>query len=448
MTYIPHTDADRQAMLEAIGVESIESLFHDVPERVRFPQLDLPDALTEMEAADELNEIASYNLPAGPAPIFLGAGAYNHYLPSVVDHILRRGEFFTAYTPYQPEVSQGTLQAIFEYQSMICALTGMEAANASHYDGATALAEAVVMALNVKRGRRKRIILSPAIHPQYRAVVHTYTQGMGLDIVGEELLAADLESLTALLDKDTALLAVQTPNFFGQLEDLAGLADAVHAAGALLCVGANPISLGLFTPPGDFGADIVVGDGQPLGISLSFGGPYLGFFTTRKRYVRKMTGRLVGETVDTNGKKGYVLTLSTREQHIRRDKATSNICTNQGLMMLAATVYLATMGKQGLRQVAELCYHKAHYAAAQIDALAGYTAIQDKPFFNEFVVQCPRPAAKINEYLLDNWGIIGGYDLESDYPQRKNQMLIAVTEMNSREEIDILVTALAEVEHD
>jgi glycine dehydrogenase subunit 1 len=401
-----------------------------------------------MEAVGELNEIASYNLSANEATIFLGAGAYNHYIPAVVDHILRRGEFLTAYTPYQPEISQGTLQAIFEYQSMICALTGMEVANASHYDGATALAEAVVMALNVKRGRRKRIILSPSIHPQYREVVHTYTQGMGLEIVGPEPLSANLDDLKAALDTNTALFAVQTPNFFGQVEDLSGLADAVHELGALLCVVTNPISLGIFNPPGDFGADIVVGDGQPLGIPLGFGGPYLGFFATKDKYVRKMAGRLVGETLDLNGKKGYVLTLSTREQHIRRARATSNICTNQGLMSLAAAVYLATMGKHGLRKVAELCYHKAHYAAAQINKLEGYTVVQDKPFFNEFVVQCPRSVTEINEYLLDNWGIVGGYDLQEAYPQRKNQMLIVVTEMNSREEIDILATALAEVNND
>jgi glycine dehydrogenase subunit 1 len=447
MTFIPHTDADRQSMLDTIGVKSVRELFGDVPEHVRFPNLDLPESLTEMEVVGELGEIASYNLPSDQATVFLGAGAYNHYIPAVVDHMLRRGEFFTAYTPYQPEISQGTLQAIFEYQSMICTLTGMEVANASHYDGATALAEAVVMALNVKRGRRKGIVLSGSIHPQYRDVVHTYTQGMGLNII-EPPHEAGTEGLRAALDKETALLAVQTPNFFGELEDLIGLADAAHKVGALLCVATNPISLGLFIPPGEFDADIVVGDGQPLGIPLSYGGPYLGFFATREKYVRKMAGRLVGETVDSNGKKGYVLTLSTREQHIRRDRATSNICTNQGLMALAATVYMATMGRTGLRNVAELCYHKAHYAAARIDELDRYSVIQTKPFFNEFVVQCPRPVEEINDYLLDTWGIIGGYNLEKAYPERKNQMLIAVTEMNSREEIDVLATALVEVNHD
>ncbi len=448
MTFMPHTDADRRAMLEAIGLGSTDELFRDVPQSVRFPDLDLPDALTEMEAVAELSEIASYNLPACESIIFLGAGAYNHYIPSVVDHILRRGEFFTAYTPYQPEISQGTLQAIFEYQSMICALTGMDVANASHYDGATALAEAVIMALGATRGRRDRILLSPAINPQYRAVVRTYTQGMGLQISGEDSLNAGLDQLSADADVNTALIAVQSPNFFGQIEDLSGLAEAAHEVGALLCVVTNPISLGMLRPPGGWGADIVVGDGQPLGIPLSYGGPYLGFFACREQFVRKIAGRLVGETLDTKGERGYVLTLSTREQHIRRERASSNICTNQGLMALAAAVYLATLGKQGFRQVAELCYHKAHYAASRIAELPEYTVFQERPFFNEFVVQCPRPVAEINGYLLDDWGIIGGYDLERDYPDRTGQMLVAVTEMNSREEIDLFATALAEVGND
>ncbi len=448
MTFIPHTDVDRQAMLEAIGVQHADELFADVPQSVRYPELDLPPALTEMEAVAEMSEIASYNLPVSEGTIFLGAGAYNHYIPAVVDHILRRGEFFTAYTPYQPEISQGTLQAIFEYQSMICALTGMEVANASHYDGATALAEAVIMALGVTRGRRDRIILSPSINPQYRAVVHTYTQGMDLEIMGEENRPGSPAELAGALDDRTALLAVQWPNFFGQLEDLRGLAHAVHDNGALLCVVTHPISLGMLRTPGSYGADIVVGDGQPLGIPLSFGGPYLGFFASKERYVRKIAGRLVGETLDEKGERGFVLTLATREQHIRRERATSNICTNQGLMALAAAVYLSTMGKSGLRQVAELCYHKAHYAASRIAELPDYSVETEVPFFNEFVVQCPKPVAAVNAYLLDTWGIIGGYDLEKDYPDRAQQMLVAVTEMNSREEIDALVSALAEAGHD
>ncbi len=444
MTYIPHTDAERREMLRAIGVEKLDDLFQAVPERVRFPKLELPEALSEMEAAWEAQYLAEANDHAGTLAHFLGAGAYNHYIPSTVDYVLSRGEFYTAYTPYQPEISQGTLQAIFEYQSMMCALTGMEASNASHYDGATSLAEGAMMAAGVSRGARKKIAVSPAVHPQYRAVMRAYTQGMELTITGDDDLKAGVPDLLKSLDQDTAALVVQTPNFFGQLEDLKGLADKVHAAGALLIVAADPISMGLFQPPGAFGADIVCGEGQPLGIPLSYGGPYLGFFTTLKKHVRQMAGRLAGETVDADGQRGYVLTLSTREQHIRREKATSNICSNQALMALAAGVYLATLGKCGLRQVAELCYHKAHYAADEISKLKGYHVLRDKPFFKEFVVRCPRPVSSINEHLLDQWGIVGGYDLGRDYPHLKNHMLVCVTETNSRDQIDALVEALKE----
>ncbi len=442
MTYSPHTDADRAAMLAAVGVKSIEDLFADVPAAVRFPKLNLPGPLSELEVERELMELSEANAEGQHYAMFLGAGAYLHFSPALVNQLLLRGEFLTAYTPYQPEVSQGTLQAIFEYQSMICALTGMEVANASHYDGATSMAEAVIMAHSHHREKRRKVIVSPAVHPQYRQVVRTYTQGMGLTITGDEDLQADLPSLLKRLDKDTALFIVQTPNFFGQIENLEGVAEQVHAAGALLCIAVDPISLGLLKTPGQWGADIVVGEGQSLGIPLSYGGPYLGFFATRKDYVRKMAGRLVGEAHDKEGRRGYVLTLSTREQHIRREKATSNICTNQGLMALAATIYLATLGKNGLRQVAELCWHKSHYAAAQIAKLPGYRVDTAKPFFKEFVVECPIAAGDLNHYLFDDHGIIGGYDLSQDYPQRKHQMLLCVTEMNSREAIDELVDAL------
>ena len=444
MTYIPHTDADRAAMLAAIGVESLDDLFDAVPAEFRFPALDLPDPLSEMEVAWEVGGLARANVAANDYAIFLGAGAYHHFVPSVVDHILRRGEFFTAYTPYQPELSQGTLQAIFEYQSMMCMLTGMDAANASHYDGATSLAEAVTMANAHFRGKRNKVILSPGVHPQYRAVVRTYHQNSGTKFVGDKGGRATLPDLVDMLDKDTAMLVVQYPNFFGQIEDFSGLADAVHAAGALLCIVADPIALGLLKPPGALGADIVVGEGQPLGSPLSFGGPYLGFFATRTEYVRKIAGRIVGETMDADGRRAYVMTLRPREQDIRREKATSNICTNQGLMALAACVYMSVMGKRGLRRVAELCYHKAHYAAQQIDALDGYSVDMSKPFFKEFVVTCPKPVSEINHILLEQWGIIGGYDLSQDDETRRNQMLIAVTEMNSRDEIDTLVEALKE----
>jgi glycine dehydrogenase subunit 1 len=448
--FIPHTDADREEMLNTIGIKSLDALFQDVPESYRFPELDLPPALTEMEAVAELNEIAGANEMVRELTCFIGAGAYYHYVPAAVDQILRRGEFYTAYTPYQPEISQGTLRAIFDYQSLISALTGMDVSNASHYDGATAAAEAVTLANAQFRGKRNKIILSPALHPQYRQVIRTYNPGEILNFVGDqgELSLSDRpEAIIPLLDNQTALVMVQYPDFFGHIYDLTALAEAVHAAGALLSVSVNPLSLGLLTPPGDFGADIVTGDGQPLGIPLSYGGPYLGIFATREAYVRKMAGRLVGETIDNRGQRAYVLTLTAREQHIRREKATSNICTNQGLMALAATVYMSLLGKNGLRQVAELCYQKAHYAAQKISELPGFSLLTDAPFFHEFVIRCPQPVSEINEHLLEH-DILGGYDLSLDYPEMENCLLIAVTEMISREEIDRLVEALSEVSNE
>jgi len=428
-------------MLAAIGVRSIDELFTDVPAHVRFPELSLPPAISELEVRGELETLASINLTTTENPCFLGAGAYNHFVPAVVDAVLRRGEFATAYTPYQPEVSQGTLQAIFEYQSMICALTGMEVANASHYDGATATAEAVIAAVNIQRLKRRKVAMSPWLHPEYRAVVRTYTQGMGLSLIGDD----GADEPTAALDADTACLIVQYPDFLGRFSDLGPLAKAAHAVGALLIVVADPIALGLLKPPGAFGADIVVGEGQGLGAGLNFGGPYLGFFATRKEHVRRMAGRLVGQTVDSAGERGFVLTLSTREQHIRRDKATSNICTNQGLVALAAAVYMAALGRCGMRRVAELCYHRAHYAAQRIDELPGYTVRREKPFFKEFAVRCPWPAADINEELLQEWGIIGGYNLGRNYAHLQDHLLLCVTEMNPREEIELLVDALSEI---
>jgi glycine dehydrogenase subunit 1 len=361
--------------------------------------------------------------------------------------MIQRGEFYTAYTPYQPEISQGTLQAHFEYQSMMAALTGMEVANVSHYDGATAAAEAVIMALQVARGKRCKVVLSPALHPQYREVIHTYTQGMCLESSGQDSPLGDLAALAALVDGETACIVVQNPDFLGRLytpAEMQALADATHAAGAQLVVSVDPISLGLFVPPGEYGADIVTGEGQPMGNSLSLGGPYLGFFAMKLSDVRKSAGRIVGQTVDANGERGYVLTLSTREQHIRREKASSNICTNQALNALAAAIYMAAMGKHGLRKAAELSYHKAHYAAGRIDALAGYSVASDGPFFKEFVVKCPRPVAEVNACLLDEYGIIGGYDLGKDYPALVDHMLLCVTEMNTRAQIDALVEGLAE----
>ena len=447
MTYVLNTERERREMLRRIGVEKVEDLFQDVPAEHRFPDLELPPPVSEVEILQELRFLSEQNADLDHYLCFLGAGAYRHYIPSVVDHILSRSEFYTAYTPYQPEISQGTLQAIFEYQTMICELTGMEVSNASHYDGATAMAEAVIMALNVARLKRKKVVLAPSIHPEYREVVRTYTQGMNLTIVGDEDPRGDLAALKGLVDGETACLIVQVPDFFGRIPSLAvlrELADAVHGAGGLFVVSVDPISLGLLTPPGEYGADIVTGEGQALGAPLNFGGPYLGFFACREEYVRRMAGRLVGQTVDAEGRRGFVLTLSTREQHIRREKATSNICTNQGLVALGAAVYLATLGKHGLRRVAELCYHRAHYAAQKIAALPGYSLLDDQPFFKEFVVRCPRPAREINEDLLD-LGIIGGFEVGKVCPGLEDCLMFCVTEVNSRDEIDELVEALEEV---
>ncbi len=450
MTYIPISPKERDVMLAAVGVEKLEDLFNAIPAGHRFPKLDLPPALTEMEAASELGELAAANESTRDLVSFLGAGMYNHYIPSVVDHILRRGEFYTAYTPYQPEISQGTLQAIFEYQSLMTTLTGMEASNASHYDGATAAAEAVNLAWAQFRGKRSKVLVSPAVHPQYRAVIRTYTQGMQLEVAGDNAasnLEAGPEALAGLIDENTMLVTVQYPDFFGRVYDYAKLIEAAHAKGALVCVVANPTALALFKTPGDMGADVVVGEGQPLGIPMWFGGPSLGFFTTRKKFVHKMAGRLVGETVDKRGQRAYVLTLTAREQHIKRERATSNICSNQGLLALASAVYLSLVGRNGLRQVAELCYHKAHYAAEQLSKLPGMGLCFSAPFFHEFSLCLGRPVEEVNAHLLEH-GILGGYDLGQDYPALKDHMLIAVTEMNTREEIDALVEVLAEVAHD
>lgn len=448
MVYTPHTDKERQRMLETIGVERLTDLFADITAEHRYPDLDLPEAVSEPEILQELRQLSDINLNAAQTPTFLGAGAYRHWVPAVVDHVIRRGEFATAYTPYQAEVSQGTLQAIFEYQSLICDLTAMDVANASHYDGATATAEAVVQAHNVFRGKRRKVILAPTLHPHYRDVIRTYTQGMELKIVGADWQTeTPLAKLVEQVDGETACLIVQSPNFLGQIETLENLKASVAARDArtLLTVITNPISLGLFKPPGEYGADIVLGEGQPLGLGLNYGGPYLGFYATRDQYVRQISGRLVGKTVDVEGKEGFVMTLTTREQHIRRERATSNICTNQGLMALAATVYLSALGKHGLREVAELNYHKAHYAADQIDAVPGFSVDRRKPFFNEFVVRCPRPVGEVNHFLLNEISgrpIIGGYDLSQTYPQLDNAMLVAITEMNPRAEIDLLVESL------
>jgi glycine cleavage system P protein (glycine dehydrogenase) subunit 1 len=442
--FIPNTDADRAAMLNTIGVAAVDDLFYDVPASARYPKMKLPSALSELDLTRELARMAGRNADLVENACFLGAGAYNHFIPATVPHLIFRSEFYTAYTPYQAEISQGTLQTIFEYQSMVCDLTGMDAANASHYDGATAAAEAAILAINQLHGRDK-VLVCPTLHPEYRATIRTYLEGQDVEIVGDEDTSRTFEEmLDQHLDDKTACVIVANPDFLGHLRDLKPAADRVHAAGALFIVSAYPISLGLYKAPGEYGADVVVGEGQSLGNPIAFGGPYLGIFATKEKYMRRMAGRLVGQTNDTQGRRGFVLTLQAREQHIRREKATSNICTNQALNALAACVYLSTLGKSGLRQVAELCYHKAHYAARKTNALPGYRVNLKQEFFNEFVIACPRPVKEINAALREQ-KIVGGYDLSKDYPHLGNAMLVAVTEMNTREQIDAFVRALGQV---
>ncbi len=449
--FTPHTENERKVMLEAINKKSLEELFNVVPQKYRFPNLNLPAGSTEMEVLELIQDLAEANNTCNDLICFLGAGAYEHYIPAAVDSLLQRGEFFTAYTPYQPEISQGTLQAIFEYQSLIAHLTGMEVCNASHYDGATASAEACITAFHNFQGKRKKFLLSPALHPDYRATIRTYLCGFeGTIIHGDESNQDPLSSpdnLISSIDENTALVLVQYPDFFGRIFDLSSLVKKAHEKGSLIAVAINPIALGLLKAPGDFGVDIVVGDGQPLGIPLSYGGPYLGLFATRKELIRKVSGRLVGESVDTQGRRGYVLTLTAREQHIRREKSTSNICTNQGLMALAATIYLSMLGRQGLRKISELCYHKAHYAAQEIGKLKGFSVKTDIPFFNEFIVKCPKSVSLINNLLVDH-GFLGGYDLANISPSLEKHMLIAVTEKISKEMIDFFCEKLVEVSNE
>jgi glycine dehydrogenase subunit 1 len=430
--YVPLTDDARREMLAAIGAASTDELFAEIPAGQRDPPLDLPPALSEAELRRALEELSARNRTPNGVPAFLGAGAYQHDIPAVVDHIVRRGEYLTAYTPYQPEISQGTLQTAFEFQSLVCELTGMDVANAGMYDGASALAEACLMASSVTG--RDRIVVLDTVHPHAVDAVRTYAHGRDLRV--DVVPAAE-----PALDTTTACLAVQQPNFFGYLEDLASLGEAAHGAGALFVVSADPVSLGLFRPPADFGADIAVGDGQPLGVPLSFGGPYVGLFACRQRFVRHMPGRIVGRTRDVDGRTGYVLTLQTREQHIRRERATSNICTSTQLIALAFTVALCALGKQGLRRMAGLCYHNAHYAAQRIAALDGYELPLQGVFFQEFVVRCPIAPAEVNRKLLER-GMIGGYDV-SDRIERG--LLLCLSELHTRADIDRLVEALAAV---
>jgi len=442
MRYIPNSPDERTAMLQNIGVAGIEELFQQIPENLRFNSpIGIGEAMSEPDLIAYFRDLASKN--ATDFHSFLGAGAYSHFIPVVIDSLISRSEFFTAYTPYQPELSQGTLQYIFEFQTMTCQLTGMEVANASLYDGSTGLAEAVLMAQRITR--RDKFIIADSVHPQYREVVELYTKHMGLQFdyaQHDESGAFDIRNLK--VDKETAAVVVQSPNFFGCIEDLQAIGEAAHEAGALLIVAvAEGISFGALKSPGACGADIVVAEGQSFGIPLSYGGPYCGMFATLEKYIRQMPGRLVGETKDHHGRRGYVLTLSTREQHIRREKATSNICTNQGLFALMATIYLATLGRKGVQEVAQQNLQKAHYAANEIAKLDGFSLPFSAPFFNEFVVRTPQPANEVTRSLLGK-KILGGIALEAYYPEMSDALLVCVTETTKKEAIDNLVAALAE----
>lgn len=441
MQYIPNTEADCRAMLDAIGARSSDELFADIPQKLRLKRgLNLAPPLSEAGLRRHMRGLAGKNADVEQYPSFLGAGAYHHFIPAAVSHLVFRSEFYTAYTPYQPELSQGTLQAIYEYQTLVCQLTGMEVANASMYDGSSGLAEAVLMAHRIN-GRRE-VVLPLTVHPEYRTVCRTYVGNLGLQLCGTPYTdqgTTDLKQVKAMLSDRTSAVVIQSPNFFGVLESLDELAEAAHRVGALLIVVvAEPVSFGIVRSPGESGADIVVGEGQSFGNDLNFGGPYLGFFASKDAYLRNMPGRLVGQTTDHAGRTGYVLTLATREQHIRREKATSNICTNEGLCALAATVHLSLLGRAGLRELALLNLRKAAYAKHAISALRGCELRFAGPTFNEYVVRVnKRTPAQVNRALLAK-GIVGGLELGRFYPELSDCLLICVTEQNSREEIDAL----------
>ena len=447
MRYLPLTDADRREMLAKIGAKSIDDLYCDVPPAARLaaPIAGLPDHQGELEVERAFQGFAAKNVSPGSAPFFIGAGAYRHHVPATVDYMIQRGEFLTAYTPYQPEVAQGTLQAMFEFQTQVTMLTGMEVANASMYDGSTAAAEAVVMAKRITH--RPKALMSGGLHPQYCRVIETSARWEGFDAVAGALDVEGLEDLVASIDKDTSCVVVQNPSFFGHVRDFSKLAEACHAAGALLIVVVTEVvSLGLIMAPGDMGADIVVCEGQSLGNGLGFGGPYVGLFATREKYMRQMPGRLCGETVDADGKRGFVLTLSTREQHIRREKATSNICTNAGLCALAFTVHLSLLGEAGFKRLAELNHAKACELADRVAALPGVMVVNDS-FFNEFTVRLPKPAAPVVESLAAR-RILAGLPVSRLIPNDKsveNLLLLAATETATEAGMAPLIAGLKEV---
>jgi len=440
--YIPNTGQDKQQMLAAIGVESVEELFSDIPEAVRFKgHLNIPKAMSELEVTQHMAKLANQNKKINEMPSFLGAGAYHHYVPSVVNHVISRSEFYTAYTPYQPEISQGELQAIFEFQTLIAELTGMEAANSSMYDGATSLSEAAAMA--AASTRRNKIVVSRTVHPESREVLKTMAKGHNLEVVevGIKDGITDFKELQKVLDDETSAVIVQYPNFFGLIEDYQSIEQFTHQNKSLFIISANPMVLPILKSPGEYNADVVVGDNQPMGIPVSYGGPHVGFFATNSKLIRKMPGRIVGQTVDDEGYRGFVLTLQAREQHIRREKASSNICSNQALMALASAVYMNAMGKQGIQDVANQNLQKAHYAYQVLTSINGVEPLFKGPFFNEFTIKLTKSVSEINQGLLQK-GVLGGYDLSLAYPEVENAMLVAVTEMNTKEQIDELAARL------
>jgi len=447
MRYIPNTPDDIARMLKTVGVSSFEDLLDDIPEELLLKRpLDIPDALDENALLRELANIGSGNADASANTCFLGGGAYDHFIPAVVGFLASRSEFVTSYTPYQAEVSQGTLQATFEFQSMVCELFGMDAANASMYDGASATAEAALMAKRITG--RGRVAVSSAAHPSYRQVIDAYLSGLKspVDIVGYDSTSGltDMDEASGIVGDDTACIIVQYPNFFGCIEDLAAVSALAKKTGALMVVAADPVAMGVLKSPGEFGADIVTGEGQPLGIPLSYGGPYLGLFACRKEHLRQMPGRVVGETTDTKGRKGYVLTLQTREQHIRREKATSNICTNEALLALTSTIYLAALGRSGIREVGESCVRKSHYLAGRLVADAGMEMTFDAPYFKEFAFRLPKEPETVNRELM-RCGIIGGLDLGVHYPELAGNVLLAVTEKRTKDEMDAFVDELSNI---
>ncbi len=433
--YISNTPGEVKEMLSAIGAASTDDLFREIPEPLRLVRpLNLPPGMSEPEVRNKLSDLAGRNMTVEECTCFLGGGAYDHHIPTVINHILLRGDFFTAYTPYQAEISQGTLQSIYEYQSLICGLTGMDVSNASMYEGGTALAEAIHMAM-LQTGRTG-VVMADTVHPEYRKVVSSLINSLGAEVssLPVEDGVADLSRAGDSIKSDTAALVVQYPNFFGGIEDLEVLSGLAKVAGAMLIVSTNPIALGLLTPPGEMGADIVTGEGQSLGIPLGFGGPYLGFIATREPLLRKIPGRIAGATVDKNGKRGFVLTLQAREQHIRREKAGSNICSNQALMALNAAIHLCLLGREGLREVASQCFQKAHYLKKEFSKNPGILFPYSAPFFHEFVIQIPR-ARKTLDKLLSK-GILGGLPLEDWYPGLKDYVLVSVTEKRTKPEMD------------